>query len=255
MSKSNLKKLFTLLFLALCSLSVGLIAQEPDKLEMESGKATLFWESKKESRGPRWDLSEEPGVFLYVEQLRLKRPNDKVVYIAYGPLGEVAWYLLSIKNWLKNRGGVGEDSVFTFDGGRENEMRYEAWLVPVGAEMPKVVGPPAEDENAVIKFTDYSYESACEYCGYKAGWTLEALVEALKKRPQRKAYLEFYGCGRKGRRRFSVARHEASEAKRILIKQGGIAPSRIVVKIKENSKRRCEARIWLLPLHLNSLTK
>jgi hypothetical protein len=256
MHKSNLTKLFTLLPLVLCSLSAAsLNAQEPVKPEVESDKATLFWDSKKDSRGPRWDLSEEPGVFLYTEQLRIKRPHDKVVYIAYGSLGEVAWYLLSIKDWLNNRGGVGEDSIFTFDGGRENELRYEAWLVPEGAKMPKIIGPPAEDENAVIKFTDYPYETACEYCSYKGGMTLEALVEALKKRPQRKAYLEFYGCGRKGRGRFSVARHEELEAKRILIKQGGIAPSRVLVKIKENSKQRCEASIWLLPPHLNSLTK
>jgi hypothetical protein len=199
-------------------------------------------------------LSEEPGVFLYVEQLRQKRPHDKVVYIAYGPLGEVAWYLLSIKNWLKTRGGAREDLIYTFDGGRENELRYEAWLIPEGAEMPKVIGLPAEDENAAIVFTDYPYSSACEYCGYKGGMTLAALVEALKKRPQRKAYLEFYPCGRNGRRRVSAARREMLEAKQIL-KQGGIASSRILVKIKEDRKKSCEAQIWLLPPHLNSLRK
>jgi hypothetical protein len=97
--------------------------------------------------------------------------------------------------------------------------------------------------------------TACEYCGYKGELTLEALVEALKNRPERKAYLEFYGCGRKGRGRFSISRREELAARQILIKQGGVAPSRILVKIQETGKQRCEASIWLLPPHLNSLTK
>ncbi|HKR01431.1 MAG TPA: hypothetical protein VJT09_12210 [Pyrinomonadaceae bacterium] len=227
-------------------------AQGQVRSETEPGVATIFWDSK-DSRGPRWDLSEEPGLFLYLEQLKAKRPNDKLVYIARGPLGEVAWYLLAIRDWLINTAGVKRDLVFTFDGGREKELRYQAWLVPEGAEMPGVAALPPEDENSVIEFTHYPYQSACEYCGIKGGFTLSALAEELRKRPGRKAYLEFFPCNNGvGRGRFTAARREASEAKRILIKQGGIASSRVLVKMKDDRQRGCEARIWLLPLRPNS---
>ena len=239
-------KLFPALILGLSLLfPSGLRAQATGKPAAESDKATLFWDSAVDSRGPRWDLSEEPGLFRYSEQLIRERPNDRVVYVAYGPLGEVAWLLMSFKNWLVNSGGVREDLILTFNGGREKTLRYQAWLVPPGAELPKVVGPPPEDENAVIEFTDYPYGNACEYCGWKGERTLAALVEELRKRPRRRAYLEFFPCGR-GRRRFAAARREVSEAKQLLIERGGVAPSRVLVKMKEAPRRRCEAQIWLL---------
>ncbi len=256
MPRPNLKQSFALLITALCLIfAARLQAQEPDKTGAEAGKPTKFWNSKDSDQSPRWDLSEEPGVFLYVEQLRHKRPNDKIVYIAYGPFGEVAWYLLSVRNWLNNSGGTAEDLIYTFDGGREKELRYEAWLIPEGAELPKVAGPPAEDEKAVIDFSAVPYDGVCELCGVKGRFVLAALAKALRERPQRKAYLEFYGCAGSLRHRASVANREAKMVKQILIKEGGVAPSRILVKTKVSGKQRCEARIWLLPPHLNSIRK
>jgi hypothetical protein len=252
MRQASLNKSLALLILLLCAPVVAAVlkAQEPKPSAPDSVKATLFWESK---GAQRWDLSEEPGVFLYSEQLGRQRPRDKVVYIAYGPLGEVAWYLLSIREWLRDRGGVREELIFTFDGGRENQLRYEAWLVPEGAAMPKVAGPPVEDEKATLEFTKYHYPNVCEYCPGQGRFVLRALAEALKQRPQRQAYLEFYGCGRSGRRS-SVARREALKAKSFLIQQGA-RPSRLLVKIKENSTQRCQAQIRLLPSRLKSFTK
>jgi hypothetical protein len=252
------KRFFSLLIPVLCLpfTAVWIRAQGTSTQEEEAstqGKATLFWNSDDSDRGPRWDLSEEPGAFFYVERLRHTRPRDKVVYIAYGPLGEVAWYLSEMKAWLKSVAPVEEDQVLTFDGGRAAQLRYEAWLVPEGAEMPEVTGPPPEDQSAVLAFTNYYYAASCEYCGGQGHAVLKALIEALRQRPQRKAYIEFYGCGSSGRRsRVSVARHEASKARRILIEQGGIAPSRIIVKIKAHGKSSCAAQIRLLPPHLNS---
>lgn len=252
MRAPNLKCFITSLILLSCLLVIceQLNAQEPNKSESGSAKATLFYSSNADSH-PRWDLSEEPGVFRYVEQERPLRPHDKVVYIAYGPLGEVTSYLLSIDSWLKQIIKVDPKLVLFLDGGREKNLRYEVWLVPEGAEIPKV-SPPIEDEKAIIEFTDYPYEEQCEVCGTQGRYALEALVKALKQRPQRKAYLEFYGCGSKGIHRSSVA-HEVWEARRILIKEGGLAPSRILVKIKEHSKKACKTRIWLLPSRFSSL--
>jgi len=256
MLQPNCKSFFSLWTLALCLPLTAVVTQAQEsstQASSSSDKATLFWNSEGNDRGPRWDLSEEPGVFTYVERLRHERPHDKVVYIAYGPLGEVAWYLWSIKDWLKRVTPVEANQVVTFDGGRGDKLRYEAWLVPEGAEMPKVVGPPPEDPRAVLEFATYSYAAACEYCDGQGHAALNALVEALRQRPQRKAYLEFYGCGgSRGRRPISMARREASKVRRMLTKQGGIAPSRIIVKIKAHSKSSCDAQIWLLPPHLNS---
>ncbi|HKQ53437.1 MAG TPA: hypothetical protein VJT74_13765 [Pyrinomonadaceae bacterium] len=219
-----------------------LCAAKLNAQEAEQGKATLFWDSTSSSRSPRWDLSEEPGIFLYYEQLKRERPNDKVVYVAYGPLGEVMWYLKSLKSWLVNNAAVREDLIYTFDGGREKKLRFQAWLVPAGAEMPRVAGPPPEDENAVIEFADLPYAEACEYCPDKARVTLEVLVEALKERPRRRAYLEFFPC-----ERGAGARREAAKAKRMLTRQGGVDLSRLLVKLKQRRQQRCEAQIWLLP--------
>lgn len=247
MRKLRLKQSFTFMSLGLCLFfTTRLDAQ--DMSNLESGKATLFWQTPAGGY-PRWDLSEEPGVYFYVEQLSKKRPHDKVVYIAYGPLGEVVWYLSHIKGWLRDVGGTREDLIYTFDGGRENKLRYEAWLIPEGAEMPKV-NAPVEDENARIQFASYPYLGVCEYCPGKGRATLDALVEALLKRPQRKAYLEFYTCGGQGRFSYSAARREMLKVKQILIREGGIASSRILVKIKADSKKSCEAQIWLTPSHL-----
>ncbi len=243
----------SLLLFLLLSAAAGLNAQETTQPGPAAPKAERFYDSR-ESRGVRVDLSEEPGVFRYLEQIRPGRPHDKVVYVAYGQLGEVARYLLAVRKWLRDRGGVPDDLIVTFDGGRENEFRYEGWLVPPGAGMPEVAGPPPEDENAPLKFAGYDYAGMCEYCG---GWTtLDALVEELKKRPQRRAYLEFYPCGRGERERLSDARREAAEARRTLTK-GGIAPSRVVVKMKAaaNATQRCRAKTWLLPPRLKSLAR
>jgi hypothetical protein len=259
MLQPNDKRLFILWLLVLCLplTAAAIQAQESStQASPSSDKATLFWNSDDNDRGLRWDLSEEPGVFIYVERLRQQRPRDRIIYIGYGPLGEVAWYLWSIKDWLKRVTPVEANQVVTLDGGRGDKLRYEAWLVPEGAEMPKVTGPPPEDPRAVLEFATYSYEAACEYCDGQGNAVLNALVQALRQRPQRKAYLEFYGCGRSRRQRpISTARREASKVRRMLTKQGGIAPSRIIVRIRENSKSSCAAQVWLLPPHLNSLQR
>lgn len=246
------------LLILLLSLHISLVslhAQESDERAAAQDKATLFWNSRS-SRGPRLDLSEEPGVFLYIEQLRNKRPDDKLVYILYGPLGQVGSYSLRIREWLLERGNITNDKLLIFDGGREARLRYEAWLVAEGAEIP-TAKTPVEDEEAVIEFTSYPYDKVyvCEECGSEKRFTLEALVEALRQRARRKAYLEFYGCGggTGRRRRSSVARLEASEAKRLLIKDGRVSPERIIFKIKAGGKQRCAAQVWLLPPRLNSL--
>lgn len=252
MSQVNHRQFFALLLLPVCLLSYAVAAAQ--ETEADLSKPLLFWNSK-DSRGPRWDLSEEPGAYLYREQLSQKRPKDKIVYIAYGSLGDVARYLLHLKGWLRDTLGVREDLIYTFDGGREKELRYVAWLIPEGAEMPKVNPLPAEDENAVIEFTDYPYADMCEVCGYEGRYTLAALIEALKERPHRKAYLEFYACAAVGRRRrLAEARRQMLEARQFL-KEGGVASSRILVKIKAGGKKSCRAQIWLLPPHLNSPTK
>lgn len=226
-------------------------AQEPISGGPTAAAAEMFYDSRKSGRYVRFDLSEEPGVFRYLEQERPGRPHDKVVYVAYGTLGEVARYLKAIREWLRDRGGVPDDLIVTFDGGREKEFRYEVWLVPPGAALPEVAGPPPEDENAPLEFAVYHYASVCEECG---GWTtLPALIEELKKRPQRRAYLEFYPCGRGARFSLADARREAAEARQALI-EGGIAPSRVLVKMKAaDPRQRCRAKTWLLPPRLKSL--
>ena len=238
-----------LIFFLLLPAAAALNAQQPTQAGPSALKAERFYDSR-ESLGPRSDLSEEPGVFRYLEQERPGRPHDRVVYVGYGKLGEVARYLKAVREWLLNMGGVPDDLIVTIDGGRERELRYEVWFVPPGAALPPVAGPPPEDENAPLEFAGYDYAGMCEYCG---GWTtLGALVEELKKRPQRRAYLEFYPC-RDARSRFADARREAAEARSVLIK-GGVEPSRVLVKMKAaNATQRCRATIRLLPPRPKSL--
>ena len=257
MVKTKLKatlKIFTVSLL-LCSGAHrrALYAQEQYRSESNQAKAVLFYSSNPEY-GPRWDLSEEPGVFRYVEQERPARPHDKVVYIAYGPLGEATAYLLSIDNWLKQVIGVDPKLIFTFDGGREKKLRYEVWLVPEGAEIPKI-NKLVADEETIFEFAHYPYEDQCEVCGIQGRYALEALVKILKQRPQSKAYLDFYGCGGRRANQSRVVRHEIMEAKQILVKEGGITPSRILIRLKAVGKRDCQTRIWLLPSRSNSSAK
>lgn len=247
---SSLRLFVTLsgLLLLLLSAPAESHAQEPSQSGPPVPKAERFYDSRNTGY-VRFDLSEEPGVFRYLEQERPGRPHDKVVYVAYGQLGEVAGYLLAVRRWLRDMGGVPDDLIVTLDGGRESELRYEVWFVPPGAATPEFAGPPPEDENAPLEFASYSYAGVCEQCG---GWrTLDALIEELKKRPQRRVYLEFYPCGRGEQGSFG-ARREAAEARRTLIK-GGVAPSRVIIKMKAKGKQRCQARTWLLPPHMKSL--
>ena len=221
-------------------------AQEPTQAGPPAPKAERFYDSRN-NRGPRFDLSEEPGVFRYLEQERPKRPHDKVVYVGYGKLGEVARYLKAVREWLRDRGGVPDDLIVTFDGGREKEFRYEVWLVPPGAALPEVAGPPPEDENAPLEFAVYHYASVCEECG---NWTtLDALVEELKKRPQRRAYLEFYPCGRGARFSFADARREAlrrAAKDKLSLVKAGVPPAQIKAVVGDKDMWT-HAELWLVP--------
>lgn len=205
--------------------------------------------------------SEDAGARIDNFAARLQGEPDAEGYvICYGPDGEGSGtgrgVLRVIQDYLVNVRGIEPDRFRTVYGGRYKDPDWvatELWLVPPGADAPRVKRFRSKLESLHGKFTEYR-----GWDGFPDGAdgpslgnvTLAALADALREQPDSFAYVVAFrlrGSAPGTWRR--IAKQEAADlhgygirAERVKIVYGGNAKGE-----KDDDPREALVQLWVLP--------
>jgi hypothetical protein len=171
----------------------------------------------------RGDMSENERIERAVFELK-KQPESKLAIVSYGLPGFATRRMNAVAAYYRKL-GVSEDRFIKLYGGYEPKLRFQLWVVPQNAEVPKVQAIlPSEsyifDRVPVIEgesFNNFDYTSP-----------IDGFAKALQDDPKARASLVYYGSQMEN---FSVslegALKKANEVKQLLTKKFGIKTARI----------------------------
>jgi hypothetical protein len=220
---------------------------------------------------PRCDLSEVPTLSPAPWGRFTATLSDngelRGAIVVYGMPGLSARYAKNVKEWLVSSSGIRAERLVTVYGGQDKELaaigrgpadnlRMEMWAIPKGATTP-----PSGDVDAkgqALHFDTYTYTDG-ELCDGGRRPALRELAEALRQRSTWKAYfiLRLHQNKRgtsPGDRDWdpdgNVSRHRASNRvaadKQYLIRNFGVAPSRLMAMVGDNDEWT-HVELWLVP--------
>lgn len=189
------------------------------------------------------------------EQL-LKGPRSRAFIVAYNgredPPGRARRYALRAKNYLVEARGIDPRRVVTVEGGRREDFGVELWLVPAGASAPEVTATIAEPsdpgDNLLYDAYGPGYDNFASYEGAEA--RLDGFAEALKKEPKAWGCVVAYAQGGDDRMGLEwdspgTAREMALGAKNYLVRERGLAPSRVSAVDGGYSEGR-SVELWIM---------
>jgi hypothetical protein len=167
-------------------------------------------------------------------------------------------YAQRMKNYLVRSRGLGQDRVATVDGGVDDCLVQELWIVPKGsAPTPRknAYQRVFEDQNSTRKFDEYYFLSPQDKS--EAGSftdieniadNLESFAAALRYEPQSRSYIIAYSQAYYVRRPDppSVASKILRDIRAALIKEYQIAPSRIKV-VNGGYRKIGQVELWIVP--------
>ncbi len=182
----------------------------------------------------------------FAEELR-QHPNLRGYIIGYNqPRKLRGSYLRRIygdQHYLSWARGIEPSRVVVIDGGYRNEYRIELWLVPEGAP------PPSPDPNIsrpqINDATSYQFDLECLDCAPAVNLNLYGLrkeglkfyADVLRNNPNLRGFLMV------GARN---TLNEARRARRILVRDYGIAANRIVIRIRYGVDGS-NVEMWIVP--------
>lgn len=185
----------------------------------------------------------------------LKEHADaRVAIVVRGPrAGDALTYARQVSAWLTNSRGVLAERLLEAYGGLAAERRLELWLVPAGAE-PPTPAPPVSRVGVTL-FNKYSYEGG-EVCEPDREPALKVFAETLKRLPGWRGTIvvrphvnlrgpkaDDYWNPPLTRR---AALRRAAEDRRRLVRQLGLAPTRIRALVGPNDSW-AHGELWLIP--------
>ena len=210
-----------------------------------------------ETLNTRCDLSEvsqvtDPPMPLFVELE--KHTRAKAAVVVHGLPGEAMVYARRVRTWLSESRGVAAERLVEVYGGPAERLRLELWMVPEGAAPPPA-SPPVEGGRVTL-FDRYSYWHG-EFCGPDRPPALRVFAETLKAMPGwRGTIVVRPHVNRRGvtvghedwalplTRRQALRR--AAEDRLFLVRQLGLAPSRIRAVVGASADWG-HAELWLVP--------